>query len=357
MNSIENIAEVAQKTSPEEFNLLVKKLSSDQIILAVQALKDQDSSTAFPKLLACLDRLEDPKHLEALGQQLSLSHMLLILDSMKAHIPHWKLTPILVGTPSSLFSQLIYTASSGQLNILKQEVFTEALQHHLTLMTHEIVHQIPDLSVQLDSLELEIAGLNLEDVTSSQIATLTHRIEQTAKSYQSTLEKINKLQILIWNTNRSDLIEKLSSSKEILQKIIFAKVGFPKTQAVASTGLFAYLEAKLSKVFEGFKSEQDIEALQDDEPAIEALVKFSLWYLSDYWEIGLLPRIKQPEDLDQHAAEFTRDHPNSRENLYHEVNANLEKIQLKTVADLKQHKIFSKSTLVDYIKQHKALLR
>lgn len=356
MNSIENIAEMAQKSNPEEFKQLIHKLSPDQIIITVQALKDQHSNIAFQKIMACLEKLDEPKHLEALGSQLSLSQMLQILDAMQGHLPHWKLAPILVGTPSSLFSQLIYTASLSELNILKQEVFTEALQHHLTLMTHEIVQQIPDLSMQMDSLEQEIAQLNLDNITSAQIASLTYRIEQTAKNFQSALEKINKLQLLIWNTDRADLIEKLSTSKEIAQKIIFSKVGYPKTYSMASTGLFAYLEVKLSQVFEGFKTQQNIETLEDDEPAIEALVKFSLWYLRDYWEIGLLPRIKHPTDLDQQSPELSKDHPNSRENLYHEVNANLAKIQLKTVGDLKQHKIFSKATLVEYINQHKHLL-
>jgi hypothetical protein len=275
---------------------------------------------------------------------------------MRNNLPHWKLAPILVGTAPALFSHLIYNASPADLNLLKQEVFTEALQHHLTLMTHEIVQQIPELSLQMDSLEQEITQLNLDDISSSQIASLTSRIEQTAKNFQSSLEKINKLQLLIWNTDRLDLIEKLSTSKEIAQKIILSKVGYPKTDTVSSTGLFAYLEAKLSRVFEGFKSEQNIETLQDDEPSMEALVKFSLWYLKDYWDIGLLPRIKRPADLDQQSDELSREHPNSRENLYHEVHANLAKIDLKTVGDLKLHKIFSKATLIEYIDKHQHLL-
>jgi DNA-binding transcriptional MerR regulator len=359
MNPIENISEIAKKSTPEEFKKIIGNLTPDHIILAIHAIKDQHFAIMRQKMRILLEEFKESKHLEAIGNALSLDQILLILDLMNnGEVPHWKLSPMLVRMPLSLFNQLLFAASLSQINILKQEVFTEALQHQLTLMTHEIVQQIPELTLRLDTIEQKIANINLDEVTSSQITSLTQEIEHCANNYQAILEKINKLLTLTWNTNRSDLIEKLSSCKEIAQKLMSTKVGNSKTIIASSTGLFAYLEQRLSEVFEGFKTQHDVEALDDDEPSIEALVKFSLWYLRDYWEVGLLPAVKNPIDLDQpHDNLLKNNRVHTREELYHQVNVNLSKLKLKTVGDLKQHKIFSKATLIEYIEAHQHLLK
>lgn len=354
----ENINEFVKKSTPEEFKKFASNLTLDQILITVQAIKDQYPAIMQQKLQALLKESKQPKTLEAIGNVLSLEQALLILDLMnEGEISSWKLSPILVGMPHSLFSLLLFEASDSQIKLLKQEAFTESLQHQLTLMTHEIVQQVPELALRLDTLEREINEINLDEVTSSQIASLTQEIEQSARNYQSILEKINKLLTLTWNTNRSDLIEKLSSCKEITQKLISSRVGNSKTMTTSSTGLFGYLEQRLSVVFEGFKTQKNIETLDDDEPSLEALVKFSLWYLRDYWEVGLLPSIKNPMDLENHQEKPSKETPTySREELYRQVNENLTKLNLTTVGDLKQHKIFSKATLIEYIEANKLLL-
>jgi hypothetical protein len=199
--------------------------------------------------------------------------------------------------------------------------------------------------------------LNLDEVTSTQIALLTEEIENNANTYQSLLEKINRLLMLIWNTNRTDLIEKLSIAKETVQRVLNMRIGNPKTEVTSSTGLFGHFEQRLSAVYGGADNQQDIETLDDDEPALEALAKFSIWYLRDYWEIGLLPKITDPQHLIFRQERQLDEHPSSfREKLYQEVQANLKKLQLSTVKDLKQREIFSRATLKEYIQKHKHLL-
>lgn len=236
-------------------------------------------------------------------------------------------------------------------------MITEPVQHHLTVLTHEIVHQIPEYATKIDDLEQEIANLNPAEMGHSDLKNIVHRIEEGAKFYEKTINKINKVLTLAWNTNRTDLIEKLSVAKEISQKLIGSLVGSRRTISSEPTGLFAKLEDHLNRVYGILYDQQDIEALEDDEPAIEALVKFSIWYLRDYWEIGLLPKITDPADLELEASHFPHDHKMEfRENIYNEVINNLSKLGLNYVKDLKEARIYSKATLIDYIARNAHLI-
>jgi len=100
------------------------------------------------------------------------------------------------------------------------------------------------------------------------------------------LATLNKALQLAWNSNRVDLIEKLSTAKETCQKFVISIIGHPRHAVNPPTGLYARLEARLNAVFGNPSDPNDIEAAGNDEPAMEALVKFSIWYLKDYWDLG-----------------------------------------------------------------------
>ena len=87
---------------------------------------------------------------------------------------------------------------------------------------------------------------------------------------------------------------------------------------------------------------ETIEALHDEDPACDALVKFSVWYLQDYFELGLLPEVTNEAELD-------RDPQRYREL----ARQRLHRLGLKTVGDLKRAGIFSRATLAEHVKQHK----
>lgn len=355
----EEIAQLVLQMSPDQIRSEMAKLTPEQISIVISVLDEMHDQDWREKLTAVIYGLNENRQIEAVGRALVLPQALHILDEAAETEKngHWKLSPLLVGMPHPVFTQLLLAASPIQMNALKQEVITEPVQHHLTVLTHEIVHQIPEFAASLDNLELEIAGLNIADLGHAELKNITHRIEQGAELYEETVEKINKILGLAWNTNRTDLIEKLSVAKEICQKLIGSMVGARKTSSRESSGLFAKLEERLNTVFGVPDNPQDFEALDDDEPAIEALVKFSLWYLSDYWEIGLLPQVKSIEDLDLDSSAFShQQRMEYREKLFEEVTQNLSKLGLNTVSDLKQARIFSAKSLQDHISRNKKFL-
>nr|NGX58750.1 hypothetical protein [Chlamydiota bacterium] len=115
----------------------------------------------------------------------------------------------------------------------------------------------------------------------------------------------------------------------------------------APTGIYLLFEQIISSPF---ASEDPNKTLQDDEPGVEALAKLSLWYMKDYWEMGLLPSIKNEDQLkldpEKHSDKECQEY---REKLMEEVNDNLEKFDLKTVGDFKKVFIGSKELLRGYI--------
>lgn len=287
--------------------------------------------------------------LEAAGKNLSQAQVYAILDYAAEADPqfHWKLSPLLVGMPHTLFSQLLLAASPQQLEILKLEAITEPVQHQLTMLTHEITHPLPHVLDQLDHLAADIALLPV--AASKDPAVLKRQLKEQAHWHKSTLEMINKILTLAWNSNRPDLIDKLSHAKEWCQRTLSHTIGQPKTPFGQASGLFAKLDENLAAVF----SPGAIDAADDDEPAIEGLSKFSLWYLKDYHQIGLLPQIRDPDALDLDPATHSeQERLQHREKLLEAVQQNLAKMGLATVKDLKQAGIFSAEDLKAHIGQN-----
>lgn len=291
--------------------------------------------------------------LEAAGKNLTLAQAYALLDYAAESDPqfHWKLSPLLVGLPHALFAQLLLSASPHQLEILKLEAVTEPVQHQLTLVTHEITHQLPHVVNQLDQVSVDISllpiGAQVKDPN-----LLRRQLKEMAAWHESTIQMISKVLVLAWNTNRPDLIDKLSHAKEWCQKLI-ATIGKPKTPFGEALGLFARLEESLEAVYGHPSLPGTIEASDDDEPAIEGLTKLSFWYLKDYHQIGLLPGISDQALLDLDPASHSeQERLHHREQLMEAVKDNLAKMGLSTVQDLKKAGIFSREALQAYIQQH-----
>lgn len=346
--------------SPEDLTSLIPSLTPEQVGAITLLLHAHHESHWREKLTLLIENLKETKSLEAVGRNLSLTQALHLLDefSKKEQGHLWKLSPLLVGMSHRLFSQILISTSQQHIQTLKQEVMAEPLQHHLTVTVHEITHQIPEFLVRLNTLEREIESIKASEIGHIELKTLTHKIEDEMRCYDEIITKINKSLMLVWNTNRTDLIEKFSAAKEILQKLINKVVGVRRSKTHEASGLFAKLEEHLNCVYGKIEDPQDIEALEDDDPALEALTKLSLWYLRDYWEIGLLPHIASPEELEfENALLLDEERLGSRDKNYQEVIKNLSKIGLHDVKDLKEAKIFSKVSLSEYIKKNQHFLR
>lgn len=346
----EQLWHLAMQWSPEQWKSHAAKLNPDQIPAVLPAATEEhDPHHWKEKTCAIFEGLNTPLQLEAAGRVLSNPQVNVIASwaaSSKEPL-HEKLFPLFIGMPHQTFLQLLLNASPDQLTLLKQEGITEPIQHHLTLLIHELTAQIANCGMALSAFEEEIATLNLDSIDVVQIEQEEGKIQQLHQECDSIQSTTSRALAVAWNTNRTDIIEKLSKIKEQSQKFLTQIIGAPRSISSNPTGLYLALEKRLDTVF---ISPDEIESIDDEEPVIEALVKFSVWYLKDYWEIGLLPNIHDPNllDLDPNT-HSERERTEYREQLFSTVESNLQKLGFYTLCDLKESKIYSKKALKDYI--------
>ncbi len=255
--------------------------------------------------------------------------------------------------PREVFLDVLLLIDRELLAILQQEGGTEPLQHQLNIFVHEVTYYLEVLTQKLRQLEIAIDAINPKALTHKDIEEVHHQINIFAKSITDTITQISSALALAWNSNREDLIDALSFQKECWQKYDTLVIGTPRFETGPASGLYARLEDRLNTIFCNPEDPNDMEALHDDEPAIEALVKFSIWYLHDYWEIGLLPKIKSAKELDLDQKKHSdRERSDYRGALFSEAQKNLEQFGLKTVRDLKDSQIFSREMLQEFINQN-----
>ncbi|NGX41787.1 MAG: hypothetical protein K940chlam7_00061 [Chlamydiae bacterium] len=350
--TVENAAQYAAKVTPEELEPEVQHMTLEQIPeVFVQINEEHDAKWKDKTRAAILGLNERPK-LEAAGKTLTPEQTMELIDKTlqieDKH--HWKLGPLLVGMPHETFSQLILQASEQQLHVLKHEGVTEPIQHQLTTLSHEITRQIEQMENEIDIFASEIDRLEIDTLSREDVSEMFHRIHLYAEFFQRLFNKTNIALSIAWNTKRLDLIEALNHVKDSCQKYSVYGVGKPTAGSSPATGLFANLEGTLFKIYGDPEDPNDLEAVQDKEPAMEALAKLSVWYLRDYLELGLLPEVKNREDLDLDMKTHTEnERAEYREKLFSKVKQNLGLIDLLTVRNLKSHYIFSRKTLEEYI--------
>lgn len=350
----EEFTRFVTQSTPDEIEFSISKMNLEQIKSVIQILDKGKNSNCKQKIRAAILGLNKRPQLEVASSQLSLDQVLELIDKTlqieDKH--HWKLSPIIVGLPFEVFSQLLNSASEKQLQLLQHEGVTEPVQHQITTLSHEFSNQIEQIENEIDRFCDEINNLNLEEIDREYVFEIHHRIGLFSEFFELCFQKANKALAIAWNTNRLDLIEILNKVKDSCQKYNIYGIGMPRGEKNLPSGLYSIIEDKLFSVYGNPNDTFDPEALRDDEPAIEGLAKFSVWYLKDYWEMGLLPSVKDPDDLDLDLSKHSEiKRARFREELFAQAKKNLEKIGLSTVSDLKKAYIFNKRTLREYIQE------
>jgi len=138
------------------------------------------------------------------------------------------------------------------------------------------------------------------------------------------------------------------------QKALILVVGQPRTPTEPPTGMYEFLERHLKEVF-GHPSDPDV--LKDEDSPLEALGKFSIWHLEDYWDAGLLPKIANKEGLHLDPLEFSEETcENHRRKLLLEVQNNLETLGLTNVGAFKAAGLWSPKLFKEYVAQNQHLI-
>jgi hypothetical protein len=344
--SPEQVAKFILEAHSEDIPFLSAKLSDLQLTAAIEVLKPKNDKDWQYKLVAIIQGIQSTHSLEVLGGALILPQVLTLLDNfpLLKLSEQEKILPILVGLPHLVFMQLLMKANEAQLTFLKHASIAEPIQHQLTVFCHELSRDLTGYSIGIENLASDIDSIDLQGLSQSELIELIQQIKQLSETATILIEAINRALLLAWNTLRIDLISNLSDYKELLLKMRNIAVGKPGSDTSPATGIYLRLQNKIDLFFnvEG-------DPLSENEPAMEALAKLSVWYLKDYWEIGLLPGITDSEVDSLKELQ-------SKEELFAKVNSNLKKLGLSTVKDLKQKKILSRASLEQYIKDNQALL-
>jgi hypothetical protein len=338
-----------------EIKKSISSLSPQKITAEVLDLQKNTDSTTSQKIIAAVQGLSETKQLEAIGRGIHAPFFLSIIEAIyQKQVAPNRLLPILVGLSPLVFFEMLQHLPNEQLDVLKMEGAFEPLQHHLTLFVKETEIQEEELLKAIEELERQMSHFYHADISFQEIKQMQEQIENSRLRYTQLLHTIDKALAITWNTSRIDLLDKLSKLKE-RSHLQLIRIGSSGSSTSPSLGLFAAMEEHLSCIFSS-SSTHDIEVLQDDDPAIEALTKFSLWYPTDYWDIGLLPSIERREDLELSLKQQESHTSPNRLAILELVQKNLEKLGLRKVKDLKQAYIFSKRMLQEYIHQHKRRL-
>lgn len=350
----EQIAAWALLVDADEIMAHIAELSPDQIQALIAAINEVNDEEWREKTKAAIENLISLSQLEAAGRALTPSQALFLiiyhLDWERQH--HDKLNALFVGMSHHVFVNVLKESTSAHLDVLKQESISEPIQHHLIMLYNHAEAQAKEFSDEIRDLELEFASLEASEMGFEDQKAFESKIENLSEKYSSYLQCIDKGLTLAWNTNRSDLIEKLSESKERYQRALNNLIGQPRTQSLLPTGLYSYLEERLFSVYGNPNDPADIGALRDTDPAIEALAKLSIWYLEDYFAIGLLPQIESSDELNLDPARSTEEERTAyRRQLMQEANDNLTKLGLITVQNLKEASIFSKKSFLEWLQR------
>lgn len=342
-----------------------KRMSVSELVIKASSMTGEEAKAALKsitpsvpeweeKVRAIVDNLDCKHTLEAAGTVLSVPQFFCLLGITDFK----KLSPLLVGIPHEIFRAIVLIASQEQLRLLKQLSMSEPIQHQITLYTHEIGAKVLFLNHSYEKLNFRIEGLDVANLETPERQQLWQDVCRLSEEYHELMHECSVALLFAWNTERSDLIDQLTISKEKCHRVCRFGVGFPATGREKASGIFKRLDEKLFIIYGNIKDPADVEALADDEAAMEGLAKFAIWYVKDYWELGLLPNIRAAKDLDLDAAKYSeKDRIAHRNLLLRQVQENLAQLGLETVADLKKAWIYSKKSFVYFLESHKVETR
>lgn len=347
LNSIESIAQTVPSWDLERWSKECSALSPEQLALLVPyASQDFDHQNWKEKLHHLFIHLPNSP-VENFGNALSYVQLLEIMRFCEMHqdpANRKKLSSLFVGISPIVFKDLLTHSSQTELSFLKEEAVTEAIQHHLSILTHELTLRFDEFCNQISIKEREIENVDLKMIGCKDVENFYLQFEQFHKEGKKILNLTSRAIAIAWNANRVDLIQELGRIKELCQKCLNESIGNMETEETPSLGLYQLLNKKVEVLFSDQDSKGDLALMKDSTPALEALVKFSVWYIQDYIDVGLLPKFNgKHSDLDNDE-EF-----HHRDQLFTAAENNLAKMGLKTLLDLKNAKIFSKKALKEYI--------
>lgn len=345
-------------SSPQQIKELISELSFKQIESGIAALRAESTSS---RLLSAIEGVEEIRKLELIGSFLSAEQFSAILRSISEHKTSIdKLSPLLVGLPPSVFFESLQKAQDIHLESLKKEGILEPLEHHINLLFNTFETTLQKYQEKTEEIHRSIEEINSNFLTYSDLRSLENQIENLKGDYQATLDMIDKALAIIWNTHRLDLIEKLSQLKERASLQLIHNIGPDRPLIRDSDGLTGLLKKFLNQVYENHSDRAGANRTpdaEDDEKSLEGLTRLSIWYLNDYWEAGLLPEIKKPENLEPASLHSEEEKLHHRQQLFDRVQSNLEHLGIETVGKLKKAQIFSKLMLKEFIEKHKNVLK
>lgn len=352
--TVEEVIAFANQGSSSQIESNISKMSHEQIIACVQAVDQLRDKDWKAKLKAIALGLNERPDLEAVGSVLSTDQFIELINSclQVEDKHHWKLSPLLVGMNNESFSTILDHLNDDQLQVFKDEGVTEPVQHQLTTLSHQMEREIEKGENGIDLLYERVDRFNPEEIGLYDVREVIKEIELFQEFFELLYSKSNKALAIAWNTKRLDLIESLNKVKDACHKFVLYGLGARANGHETSSGLYHLLEEKLFEIYGNSLDPNDTEAVRDQEPAVEGLVKLSIWYLRDYWDIGLLPEVADKESLDLDLEKHSEtERVKYREELFSKAQTNLATIGFTTVKDLKTHYIFSKKSLQEYIQE------
>ena len=350
--TIDEVIEFAKAGTAGEIERNIEKMSHAQISSCVQTVNDSDINDWQEKSKAIVLGLNERSELETVGSVLTIHQFAVLINScLKIEDKHhWKLSALLVGMENKTFSTILDELTECHLQVFKDEGVTEPVQHHLTTLTHEMEREIEKGEKGIDGLYERVDQFKTEEISLSDIREVIREIEIYQIFFDKLFVKSNKALAIAWNTKRLDIIESLNRVKDACHKFVLYGLGIPSVGQEMPSGLYQLIEEKLFEVYGNCMDPNDSEAVRDSEPAVEGLVKLSVWYLRDYWDIGLLPDVKDKNSLDLDLDKYSEtERVKYREELFSKAQNNLAALGLTLVRDLKDNFIFSKKTLQQYI--------
>lgn len=343
--------EFVSQSNLDQFKKELSSFSPSDQVQSLHFIHSAPVLESKDKLKCLFSTLETPKARESLGQHFSAENFLEYLDLINGNPAYQNsLSSVLVGLQSPVFSQALYAIQDKQLTLLKHESVLEPLQYHLTQFVHEGEAFLQKTEQASEALKRDFQLINQEDLTIDRLEELVERIEGLGNPLSNYSLRVNKALSIVWNTDRIDLIEKLSSLNEAIQHQLTNKIGHRATDHHLSTGLVLELESILSRVYDA--------ALADSDAAVEGLTRLSIWYLRDYWELGLIPSIDNVSKLNLDPQEFSEEQCKEHHHrLFTEVQEQLNRLNIGTVGALKKAHLFSKRLLKSYVARHQYLLK
>ncbi len=294
---------------------------------------------AHTKWVVLLGSAQNREELHALGSQMTVELLLETLEwaTQQPTESRQRLLPVLAAIPQKVFSEGFNVLTASHMQVLKQLASEEPVQHHLTLLAHKWAHDAEAQAVHLEQLRKQIASYDVTNAASEDYNAFKQSIEGIQTYFQQTIPLVDKALSLTWMTSREDLIDRFTTLKESWLRYLVEVIGAPADEAesIPSSGVYNALDAHFALVFGDTTNPEQLAALEDTDPGIEALAALAIWNAQDFRDVGLLGHDEYTEE----------------EAVLKVVQERLNSLHLTTVADFKREKIYSKKALQEYVRQ------